>query len=464
MKKFLGYFILSLSLLTAPVAAPLLSAAVIQGEIATDQFSPMDLGDKLVQWQHARGPTNFILNGPEGDLVNDDFHTDTDPPTGGTRSGDSHVVQGELVSTTVTGSEDWIRFDVGAHTEMWLEAEITLDVGSVIDETSPFGFDQRAFSGALSTGTKHMMKIRKEGAGSQFSFVHITDAGTVTYTHTPLVVQGQTYKIVYHWKKETGSASGDSEFQAWIDGVQIVQESGYADFAVTTPDDFYVGNWFTAPGSSYTTRVDNLKIGVNGAPPTLVTNWVDRSLKGNDLLQATEVEQPSYDIENNNVFFDGVNDDLATLAYSQSISQPNEIFIAYQFVTADTFDYIFDGITSTDRHSIASGSSLTYSVNCGTTAGSGGVVDTGKYIVTLETNGTSSKFWLNGGTEVNSDNCGTNFLTGLTLAARNTGAQEANIRITEVIVVDGLLTSEEKNQIGRYLSSNNPGFVWADIN
>ena len=71
----------------------------------------------------------------------------------------------------------------------------------------------------------------------------------------------------------------------------------------------------------------------------LVSSWGDKSGNGNDLVQATETNKPTWN--SNGVLFDGVDNFMKAVAFT--LIQPEFIYIVFKQVTWTSNARVFDG-------------------------------------------------------------------------------------------------------------------------
>lgn len=180
-----------------------------------------------------------------------------------------------------------------------------------------------------------------------------------------------------------------------------------------------------------------------------VTNWTDETGNGYD-LQAGDA--PTY-------FDDGINsnptvsfagaDDFLDVAWS-AISQPNHIFIVFQFRSYDGggLNYIVDSDDPNNRH-LFNNRQGTFNMNAGSNL-TGKNVDTNPHLASLLFNGSNSVHRMDG-TDQNTGDAGSESMAGMTLAEYLNGGNNGDVWIGEVIVYNTDKTNSLSN-IESYLA------------
>jgi hypothetical protein len=176
------------------------------------------------------------------------------------------------------------------------------------------------------------------------------------------------------------------------------------------------------------------------------------------LAQADTTKQPVYRLSGINgkpaVEFDGIDDLMTTPAFATALAQPNTVIAIAQIPAINTSAMdrlVFDG-HATGRHTLAFSVSGTNGVNQswkivagGTAQGTTNRSPLNPHLHVVEFNGTSSRHILDEEVITNTGiSPGTNSMVGLTLANRaSDGARPLNVKVSEVIVYDRILTSSE---------------------
>lgn len=200
---------------------------------------------------------------------------------------------------------------------------------------------------------------------------------------------------------------------------------------------------------------------VDGDP---VATWSDLSGNGNHATQATGSKKPTIQTVTVNgrtfrvVRTDGVDDYLATLAFSVALSQPTTHFLVVSVragsVSADGL--ITDGIATSNRQSFVA-SNLNpdrFVLFAGTgTPTIGPLVDASFRVLTAIFNGNSSII-RDAGSATAQSGAGTNTLTGVTLGLRFDGSTfPSAVDIAAFGVCDGQLSAANLARLERYLGS-----------
>lgn len=179
------------------------------------------------------------------------------------------------------------------------------------------------------------------------------------------------------------------------------------------------------------------------------SSWADQSGNTRPLLQATAANRPTINSDASLTF----NGTTHSMAAAFTLIQPCSIYLAFQQLTWTSGDVIFDGSSGTVKVSQATTSS-------GLTANAGSSLSNNTTIA-LTTNGvacfvansTSSVYQAAGGAasvtvtgDANTNNPG-----GITLGADRTPANNANIRVYEMLVYSVAHDAATRLQILRYL-------------
>jgi len=200
--------------------------------------------------------------------------------------------------------------------------------------------------------------------------------------------------------------------------------------------------------------------GLNNNDP--VTTWTDLSGNGNNATQATGSQKPTYKTSELNgrpvVLFDGVDDKLATAAFSSALAQPASIYTVVSWtVTGATFQDPIDGIASGQRMVIAfEVATQKFIMFAGSAVTFGGVASAGAsfHLLNAIYNGASSSGFINGVNQPGlSSNPGTEGITGVLLGDAPLGGQAFSGRIAEVLVYSGAHSATQRQSIESYLNS-----------
>lgn len=205
-----------------------------------------------------------------------------------------------------------------------------------------------------------------------------------------------------------------------------------------------------------------LSIGFDGSNVSLtgseVDSWNDQvSVRGVDNALGAGINRPTLTTANtgngvhNVLDFNGGNY-LKTLDFSGGdMDQANSIFIVAKWDTLSS-DYLFDGISSSERHAVYTRSDNSYGMYAGAQIINGTVpATTGEFqVFTAAFNGSSSLFRING-TTVLSGSIGSQVLGGLSIGSSYGASGLFQGQVAEVLVYDGGLNSAQMLGIEDYL-------------
>jgi hypothetical protein len=191
----------------------------------------------------------------------------------------------------------------------------------------------------------------------------------------------------------------------------------------------------------------------NVAIATGVAQWDDVTANARHLAQATGANQPSFVANAGNgkasILWDGANDRLFTASYG--IAQPDGFLIFGKGVTWTSNDYVLDGGTA-DCHVLRQyPTTPTLSLYAGLSAANNSdlAVNTLAY-VNATFNGAASFIKVNNNAPVTANAGATNFAGGLSLGARSSGSNAANIELQEILHVSQLPSAAELANIRAY--------------
>ena len=184
-----------------------------------------------------------------------------------------------------------------------------------------------------------------------------------------------------------------------------------------------------------------------------VDTWADKSGNGYDVTQATAANKPTTGTRTMNglnvLDFDGSSDYLQG-AFGVTLSQPNTIFAVFHNDAASPADYIYDGDDGTNRHAFYL-SSNKYNLFAGDNP-NGGTIDTDPHISRAVFNRADSSLFIDG-SSVCTGSVGTQSMDGITVGARNNGANFLDGAIAEIAVFDGALTAQQIADTETYLAN-----------
>ena len=180
----------------------------------------------------------------------------------------------------------------------------------------------------------------------------------------------------------------------------------------------------------------------------LVSLWGDKSGNGNDLVQATETNRPTWN--SNGILFDGVDNFMKAVAFT--LVQPEFIYIVFKQVTFTSNDYILDGNTNNSGglFQVISSPDLRAYAGSFSTIDSNLVLDT-YGIARVQFNGATSTFQINEETQI-TGNFGTNNMGGFTLGNNGANTVYSNIEVKEVIIRNVADSAQDEGTIYNYLA------------
>jgi hypothetical protein len=151
------------------------------------------------------------------------------------------------------------------------------------------------------------------------------------------------------------------------------------------------------------------------------------------------------------ISFDGVCNAMQTTPFPTVLQQPFTIFIVYSWTASPAApSFVYDGIDSVNRAALLNNNGSTPSNQMAVYYGAGGGYSTGVStnsawtIAEFQVNGASSTCLFNGGADAPIPGVQSSAaLAGLTLGSRYNETEFANVSIGELIIVNGLPTSNE---------------------
>ena len=189
------------------------------------------------------------------------------------------------------------------------------------------------------------------------------------------------------------------------------------------------------------------------------SSWLDQSPNGYDFAQIAGSSQPQLitsGFGTNSLpylLFDGVDDYLNSTISSLGDST---FFLVYESVSAQNNITIIGGSSINDKR-ISKGTSGTtihardggFSSQTDMTVNGLGVEN----IIAIKFNGTTGRYSVNGGTWTDDTLDAGSTITGLFLATRADLSGKANVKISELIVYDSIITDEQGNLAINYLNN-----------
>lgn len=184
-----------------------------------------------------------------------------------------------------------------------------------------------------------------------------------------------------------------------------------------------------------------------------VAQWTDLSGNGNHFTQGIPARRPL--LQNNSingkssVFFDG-SDDILECDFNDTINQPNTFFILVKLGTANSDEFIFDGINSSYRNAY-----VYYPNTNSFLAWAGASANISKTLNdyalhTLVFSGSNSKVYINGSL-VYSGDIGSNALSGLKLGSSIFNLYLLNGWVTDFLYYNKTFSGSNRIQIENYL-------------
>lgn len=185
-----------------------------------------------------------------------------------------------------------------------------------------------------------------------------------------------------------------------------------------------------------------------------VSQWDDKSVEGNDVVQATGSKQPKWfdSIQNGKpiIRFDGVDDFLNRVTFvSGALTQPVTFVFVCSLPTNTTGnEYLFDG--ETVRTALIR-EALQYNFFAGLEE-QVGTVTTEIAQYTLVADGASSKIRKDQ-TDLHTINAGTLGMNGLIFGANFVPGEFGDVDIAEFIIYEKALTAQERTDVEAYLKT-----------
>ena len=190
-----------------------------------------------------------------------------------------------------------------------------------------------------------------------------------------------------------------------------------------------------------------------------VSGWADKSGNGNNAIQPTSTNQPTYlttGINNKgSLEFNGSSDRMVITSFANSVTQPNTIFIVATFDDVTVSHKLIDGYITTNLRNVLETTTTPEFQMWASNGVAGGtpVIDT-TYLFNGRFNTASSILRING-IQVATGNAGANNLgtKGLTIGARYNFINFHDGKISEIIIYNDLLSDTEINEVENYLTN-----------
>ncbi len=237
------------------------------------------------------------------------------------------------------------------------------------------------------------------------------------------------------------------------------------DFTFTnggfSPIDLSPAVWLDVSDIS-TLFTDDLKTTPVTSDGDVVGAWADKSGNGDDALQTVGGDKPLYKTGIQNelpaLLCDGAGDHLATVAFSEALSQPNTIvYVARSNSGQGAQFYFHDGIGVANRNATLVNTTSApdgWRLFAGAFYNTANVMTRDAFIMFEGVfNGASSEMYEDGALIEPAGDSGANTLTGLTVGGRHDGIQTLTGYMAEYIVIPRLLTVTERASLTTYLNS-----------
>lgn len=180
----------------------------------------------------------------------------------------------------------------------------------------------------------------------------------------------------------------------------------------------------------------------------LVSVWGDKSGEDNDLLQA--LNKPLW-VENDGVLFDGIDNVMRTASFT--FVQPEMVYLVLKQITWTANDKLMDGFSSNTGLITQFSAPPNLRANAGIDSSTNPNLIMDTYgIIRVLFNGASSKLQIDENAAITGDFGALN-MGGITLGAKATLAQFANIQVKEVIFRKIADTAQDEQDIYDYLAA-----------
>ena len=199
---------------------------------------------------------------------------------------------------------------------------------------------------------------------------------------------------------------------------------------------------------------------------TTVSQLTDTAGNEINAVQDVVANQPSYiesdpDFNGNpSVSFDGRPDMMQTENFAEDLEQPNTIFVVFKDKVVSPGIY-FDGSSDTKRHLF--GTTTIFFMEAETLIATAQQSDTASHIAALRFNSANSTGYIDGDDiDFVGNDVGNIPLNGLIFGTNNEKNNYKDFKLAEFILYDRLLSNDEIDEVGRYLSVKY-AISWIDV-
>lgn len=198
------------------------------------------------------------------DLIDEDFA----PDPGWTEVGNSSVNSANVLSNTISGADAYSYQTYTDQTEVWCEAEFTIDSATIVTNGQAFGL-----IGFSEADDSMRVDLNLSGGAIKFRIVIKNEdtSQTVIITTEELVV-GKRYNMIIQFKAATVTGASDGIAKVWLDNTLIVDRTNIANFGQVAGA--IVAGGLFASGTASAVQVTHwVKVGTTGSPPI----WVEQT-------------------------------------------------------------------------------------------------------------------------------------------------------------------------------------------
>ncbi len=185
---------------------------------------------------------------------------------------------------------------------------------------------------------------------------------------------------------------------------------------------------------------------------TGVSQWDDQSGNGNHLTQATGTRQPTVVAAALNgidgIQFDGTSDLMSSPAFTRAA--PSTVFMVVRPDSWTANDYLFEAGTAGSFACLQRTATPHMSMLSGAFLDNGNLAVGAFGLVTCIFNGVSSVFQVQSTAETTGDS-GASAANGFTIGARPTTTGFSNITVMEVVVMDGVASTPQRDEFKAYV-------------